>query len=98
MASGNAEYDAKRQALYEYYHPLEISPTIPIKEKTKLMEEWYAKSEDVGPFTIVRSLGSYPFNPLIGSRIQAKRWCGGALNSTIREWGTPLVGNSMSLR
>lgn len=33
-------YDAKRQALYEYYHPLEYSPTIPIDEKTKLMEEW----------------------------------------------------------
>ncbi|RZR80240.1 hypothetical protein BHM03_00006210 [Ensete ventricosum] len=45
LQQGNAEYDAKRQALYEYYHPLEISPTIPIEEKTKLMEEWYADSE-----------------------------------------------------
>lgn len=38
----NPEYDAKREALYNYYHPLEFSPTIPIEEKTKLMEEWYA--------------------------------------------------------
>ncbi|CAL9155741.1 unnamed protein product, partial [Musa hybrid cultivar] len=44
LQQGNAEYDAKRQALYEYYHPLEISPTIPIKEKTKLMEEWWEKT------------------------------------------------------
>jgi 5'-nucleotidase len=36
----NAEYDNKRRELYEYYHPLEFSPTIPIEEKTKLMEEW----------------------------------------------------------
>ncbi|RWW68391.1 hypothetical protein BHE74_00024085 [Ensete ventricosum] len=39
LQQGNAEYDAKRRALYEYYHPLEISATIPIKEKSKLMEE-----------------------------------------------------------
>ncbi|XP_065001663.1 uncharacterized protein LOC135634883 [Musa acuminata AAA Group] len=44
LQQGNAEYDAKRQALYEYYHPLEISPTIPIEEKTKLMEEWWEKT------------------------------------------------------
>lgn len=42
LQQGNQVYDAKRQALYEYYHPLEISPDIPIEEKTKLMEEWYA--------------------------------------------------------
>jgi hypothetical protein len=41
LKQGNAEYDDKRQALYEYYHPLEFSPTIPIEEKTKLMKEWY---------------------------------------------------------
>lgn len=40
LQQGNPEYDAKREALFEYYHPLEISPTIPIEEKTKLMEEW----------------------------------------------------------
>ncbi|KAJ4781550.1 Cytosolic 5-nucleotidase [Rhynchospora pubera] len=44
LQQGNAEYDAKRQALHEYYHPLEISPTIPIEEKTKLMEEWWEKT------------------------------------------------------
>lgn len=37
----NPEYDLKRQKLYEYYHPLEIDPTIPLDEKAKLMEEWY---------------------------------------------------------
>ncbi|GKU91489.1 hypothetical protein SLEP1_g5356 [Rubroshorea leprosula] len=40
----NPEYDAKREALYYYYHPLEFSPTIPIEEKTKLMEEWWGKT------------------------------------------------------
>ncbi|KAF5205807.1 7-methylguanosine phosphate-specific 5'-nucleotidase [Thalictrum thalictroides] len=40
----NPEYDDKRQKLYEYYHPLEICPTISIEEKTKLMEEWWEKS------------------------------------------------------
>ncbi|RZR80238.1 hypothetical protein BHM03_00006208 [Ensete ventricosum] len=44
LQQGNAEYDAKRRALYEYYHPLEISATIPIKEKSKLMEEWWEKT------------------------------------------------------
>jgi 5'-nucleotidase len=41
LQQGDAYYDAKRQALYDHYHPLEISPVIPIDEKTKLMEEWY---------------------------------------------------------
>jgi len=40
LQQGNPEYDAKRQQLYEYYHPLEFSPTIGLEEKTKLMEEW----------------------------------------------------------
>ncbi|XP_078178366.1 5'-nucleotidase / magnesium ion binding protein isoform X1 [Carex rostrata] len=44
LQQGNAEYDAKRQMLYDYYHPLEISPSIPIEEKTKLMEEWWEKT------------------------------------------------------
>ena len=37
----NPEYDVKRRKLYEYYHPLEFNPTIPLDEKAKLMEEWY---------------------------------------------------------
>ncbi|PKI48450.1 hypothetical protein CRG98_031155 [Punica granatum] len=44
LQQGNPKYDAKRQQLYEYYHPLEYSPTIPIDEKTKLMEEWWEKT------------------------------------------------------
>ncbi|ESR59037.1 5'-nucleotidase [Citrus sinensis] len=44
LQQGNPEYDAKRQALYEYYHPLEFSPTVPLEEKTKLMEEWWGKT------------------------------------------------------
>ncbi|KAL3731884.1 hypothetical protein ACJRO7_028704 [Eucalyptus globulus] len=44
LQQGNPEYNAKRQQLYEYYHPLEFSPTIPIDEKTKLMEEWWEKT------------------------------------------------------
>ncbi|XP_059448964.1 uncharacterized protein LOC132180133 [Corylus avellana] len=44
LQQGNPEYDAKRQQLYEYYHPLEFSATIPIEEKTRLMEEWWGKT------------------------------------------------------
>ncbi|XP_077245188.1 5'-nucleotidase / magnesium ion binding protein isoform X2 [Tasmannia lanceolata] len=40
----NPIYDIKRQELFDHYHPLEFSPTIPIGEKTKLMEEWWGKS------------------------------------------------------
>ncbi|KAL5733738.1 hypothetical protein ACOSQ2_033430 [Xanthoceras sorbifolium] len=47
LQQGNPEYDAKRQALFEYYHPLEFSPTIPIEEKTKLMEEWWGKTHNL---------------------------------------------------
>ncbi|CAN1258357.1 Cytosolic 5'-nucleotidase 3A, partial [Linum perenne] len=43
----NPEYDARRQALYDYYHPLEFSPTIPIDEKTKLMEDWWGQSHNL---------------------------------------------------
>ncbi|XP_006411086.2 7-methylguanosine phosphate-specific 5'-nucleotidase A [Eutrema salsugineum] len=47
LQQGNADYDAKRQALYDHYHPMEISPVIPIEEKTKLMEEWWSKTHDL---------------------------------------------------
>lgn len=38
----NPEYNAKRDELFNYYHPIEYDPQIPVDEKTKLMEEWYA--------------------------------------------------------
>ncbi|CAN6282091.1 unnamed protein product [Urochloa humidicola] len=41
LRQGNEEFDAKREALYEHYHPIEICPDIPLPEKAKLMEEWY---------------------------------------------------------
>ncbi|XP_052187267.1 uncharacterized protein LOC127798030 [Diospyros lotus] len=44
LQQGNPEYDFKRQKLYEYYHPLEFNPTIPLDEKAKLMEEWWGKT------------------------------------------------------
>ncbi|RVW78791.1 Cytosolic 5'-nucleotidase 3 [Vitis vinifera] len=44
LQQGNPEYDVKRRELYDYYHPLEISPSIPIEEKAKLMEEWWGKT------------------------------------------------------
>ncbi|XP_010517177.1 PREDICTED: 7-methylguanosine phosphate-specific 5'-nucleotidase A-like isoform X2 [Camelina sativa] len=47
LQQGNAYYDAKRQALYDHYHPLEISPVIPVDEKTKLMEEWWSKTHEL---------------------------------------------------
>ncbi|KAL0844531.1 hypothetical protein Bca101_017777 [Brassica carinata] len=47
LQQGNADYDAKREALYEHYHPLEFSPVIPLEEKTKLMEEWWSKTHNL---------------------------------------------------
>ncbi|XP_065872983.1 uncharacterized protein [Euphorbia lathyris] len=47
LRQGNPEFDLKRRALYEYYHPLEFSPNIPIEEKTKLMEEWWGKTHNL---------------------------------------------------
>ncbi|KAL5709033.1 5'-nucleotidase [Ranunculus cassubicifolius] len=44
LQQGNSDYDVKRQQLYQYYHPLEFSPSISIQEKTKLMEEWWEKT------------------------------------------------------
>ncbi|KAK8943244.1 hypothetical protein KSP39_PZI009082 [Platanthera zijinensis] len=44
LQQGNPEYDAKREDLYNYYHPLEYSPVIPVEEKVKLMEEWWGKT------------------------------------------------------
>ncbi|KAI7749576.1 hypothetical protein M8C21_021878, partial [Ambrosia artemisiifolia] len=39
----NPEYNAKRDELFNYYHPIEYDPQLPTDEKTKLMEEWWAK-------------------------------------------------------
>ncbi|MQL72437.1 hypothetical protein Taro_004742 [Colocasia esculenta] len=47
LLKSNPETDAKIQAQYEYYHPLEYSPAIPIDEKTKLMEEWWEKTHSL---------------------------------------------------
>ncbi|KAF8369315.1 hypothetical protein HHK36_032671 [Tetracentron sinense] len=47
LQQGNPEYDVKRHELFEYYHPLEFSPTIPIEEKAKLMEEWWEKTHSL---------------------------------------------------
>lgn len=44
LRQGSAEYDEKRQELYEYYHPLEFDPTIPLDQKAKRMEEWWGKT------------------------------------------------------
>ncbi|XP_011628048.2 7-methylguanosine phosphate-specific 5'-nucleotidase [Amborella trichopoda] len=44
LQQGNPEYNLKRQKLYDHYHPLEFSPTIPIEEKAKLMEEWWERT------------------------------------------------------
>jgi 5'-nucleotidase len=40
LKQGNEEFDAKRDALFEHYHPIEINPDIPLPEKAILMEEW----------------------------------------------------------
>ncbi|VAI36186.1 unnamed protein product [Triticum turgidum subsp. durum] len=44
LRQGNEEFDAKREALFEHYHPIEINPDIPLPEKAKLMEEWWGKT------------------------------------------------------
>ncbi|VAI21401.1 unnamed protein product [Triticum turgidum subsp. durum] len=44
LRQGNEEFDAKREALFEHYHPIEINPDIPLLEKAKLMEEWWGKT------------------------------------------------------
>ncbi|CAI9091419.1 OLC1v1026450C1 [Oldenlandia corymbosa var. corymbosa] len=44
LQQGNPEFDEKRQKLYEYYHPLEFDPTIPLDRKAVLMEEWWGKT------------------------------------------------------
>ncbi|MCO5550510.1 hypothetical protein L7F22_003997 [Adiantum nelumboides] len=47
LNQGNPEYDMKRQLLFDHYYPLEVSPTIPVSEKTKLMEEWWEKTHSL---------------------------------------------------
>ncbi|XP_051189683.1 uncharacterized protein [Lolium perenne] len=44
LKQGNEEFDAKRDALFEHYHPIEINPDIPLPEKAILMEEWWGKT------------------------------------------------------
>lgn len=44
LKQGKPEYDLKRREVHDYYYPLEICPTIPVDEKTKLMEEWWEKT------------------------------------------------------
>ncbi len=47
LRSGNdylgKEYAEKAQQLFEKYHPFEVNPKIPIKEKKKAMKEWWEK-------------------------------------------------------
>ncbi|KAJ7547286.1 hypothetical protein O6H91_08G078400 [Diphasiastrum complanatum] len=47
LHQGNAEYDLKRRQLFNHYYPLEVSSTIPVDEKTKLMEEWWEKTHSL---------------------------------------------------
>lgn len=48
LQQGDPVYDAKRQELYDHYHPLEFSPHIGLEEKTNLMEEWYVTQFFIG--------------------------------------------------
>lgn len=41
------DYSAKAQALYDRYHPLEISPDLNKEEKNKLMHEWWKTHYDL---------------------------------------------------
>ncbi|KAL2642576.1 hypothetical protein R1flu_010163 [Riccia fluitans] len=44
LSQGSSDYDRKRQELFDLYYPMEISPLIPVDEKTELMETWWGKS------------------------------------------------------
>src|SRR3989344_9508758 len=35
------DYAEKAHALYNKYHPIEINPEIPLKEKRKAMQDWW---------------------------------------------------------
>lgn len=37
------DYSTKAQALYDYYHPLEIDPGLSLEAKKSLMTEWYRR-------------------------------------------------------
>src|SRR4030043_1048547 len=41
------DYAAKAQALFDNYHPIEIDPNIPHKEKTTKMQEWWRTHFDL---------------------------------------------------
>ena len=41
------EYNEKAKALFNQYHPIEINPKILLKEKKKLMEEWWKRHFEI---------------------------------------------------
>ena len=41
------DYPKKAYALFDKYHPIEISTTIPLKEKKKKMQEWWRAHNDL---------------------------------------------------
>ncbi|MCA9459103.1 MAG: hypothetical protein KC550_00985 [Nanoarchaeota archaeon] len=40
-------YADKAKALFEYYHPIEVSSSVGIEDKKKFMEEWWTKHSDL---------------------------------------------------
>ncbi|MCA9495736.1 MAG: hypothetical protein KC589_02240 [Nanoarchaeota archaeon] len=41
------DYAEKARALFNYYHPIEVSNVIELDEKKRLMEEWWTKHSDL---------------------------------------------------
>lgn len=41
------KYRNESKALFEHYYPIEISQTVPVEEKVKLMTEWWTKSHEL---------------------------------------------------
>lgn len=43
----NSEYRTQAKALFHYYYPLEVSPTLTLEEKIPLMKEWVDKAHEL---------------------------------------------------
>lgn len=41
------DYPKKAQAMFDYYHPIEIDPKIPTEEKREAMKEWWIRHFDL---------------------------------------------------
>jgi cytosolic 5'-nucleotidase 3 len=43
----NSEYRTQAKALFNYYYPLEVSPSLTLEEKIPLMKEWVDRAHNL---------------------------------------------------